>query len=634
MSSLQQVATLATTERRICSRDVARTLIYAALGENNVGMVLNVSEKGLAISTAVGVNDQCVSNIAIQLNGLETPVEVRGHIVWRTASKKRAGIEFIVVGEEDRERIREWISLEKIKDVHLNAENSQGEFDDRPITEPLPPLVFEAPDDTEPPVVTITRPSTTASAPTAMQNVTIHAMPSAMSATTLAVPARPAAGRASGSALGEPMVATASVGGPRDGRADEAVNSVSPAQTTRQEIPHLQAAPRGNTPVHIMAVLLIAAASFAIGVFIDHKAMGKFWNRGEPMVQNAVAASTIPVKEDGGTKAEKNTALAGVSVEHVRSNALPTETAIGSDDVEADPASTSADLASNSGVSRASKGAMGKGGAMNVAADADAKRKNTSSIPAPTAMGTNNAAPDRKLNDLSAKVSPSEVTPGTAAPVKGNNSNEPTSNTSSNPAYSNSSNAVYNAKSNESAPSVASPNTSTSGANSAVSAGGSPTAPRTPTISEERPGSANVAAGEPHLLFIALPNTKDTFTVKLTGEQLRLGSTAIHLERSVIIPADKRRTHLDQNGRLLIGEWISRVEPRPQAAGINPLPGDAVRVFAIIGWDGRVVELQPISGPMALIPSVMRAVRDWRYEPTTLNGDGVNTEMNITIEFQ
>lgn len=629
MSSLQQVATLATTERRICSRDVARTLIYIAFGENNGGMVLNVSEHGLAISTAVGLNDQCVSNIAIQLNGLEEPVEVRGHIVWRTASKKRAGIEFIGVGEEDRERIRQWISLEKIKDVHLTAENSQGELDDSSVTELLPPLVFEASDDTEPPVARITPAPVAESAPTAMP------------ATTLAVSARPIVGLASRFALGEPAVATASVGVPRDPRAYEAVNYVSPAQTMRQEISHLSAAPRGNTPAHIMTVLLIAAASFAIGIFIDHKAMDKFWSRGEPIMQKAVGASPIPVKENGGTKAEKNTALAGVRVEHMGSNARPTETVIGSDDMETDSSSTSADLESNSGVSNASKGAIGRGGALNVAAVGDVKRKNTPSIPAPTAVGTNNATPDRKLNDLSAKVSPSDVTPATAAPVKGNSSNETVGNTSSNPAYDNSNDTAYNnsnhtvdtVRPNESTPSAASPNTSTSGANSEASAGGSPTVPRTPATAEGRPGSSNVSAGEPHLLFIALPNTKDTFTVKLPGEQLRLGSTAIHLERSVIIPADKRRPYLDQNGRLLIGEWISRVEPRPQAAGINPLPGDAVRVFAMIGADGRVVELQPISGPMALITSVMRAVRDWRYEPTTLNGDAVNIEMNITIEF-
>jgi len=55
-----------------------------------------------------------------------------------------------------------------------------------------------------------------------------------------------------------------------------------------------------------------------------------------------------------------------------------------------------------------------------------------------------------------------------------------------------------------------------------------------------------------------------------------------------------------------------------------------VRLHAIIGKDGTIRELSVISGPSLLTDAAMKAVRQWRYAPTLLNGEPV--EVNTTID--
>lgn len=58
-----------------------------------------------------------------------------------------------------------------------------------------------------------------------------------------------------------------------------------------------------------------------------------------------------------------------------------------------------------------------------------------------------------------------------------------------------------------------------------------------------------------------------------------------------------------------------------------------VRLHAIIGTDGRVEELEVISGHALLIKSALDAVRKWRYAPTMLNGRPVEVDTTIDVIF-
>ena len=56
-------------------------------------------------------------------------------------------------------------------------------------------------------------------------------------------------------------------------------------------------------------------------------------------------------------------------------------------------------------------------------------------------------------------------------------------------------------------------------------------------------------------------------------------------------------------------------------------------LHAIIDKDGRVEELEVVSGHPLLVQSALDAVKQWRYQPTLLNGDAVEVDTTITVSF-
>ena len=58
-----------------------------------------------------------------------------------------------------------------------------------------------------------------------------------------------------------------------------------------------------------------------------------------------------------------------------------------------------------------------------------------------------------------------------------------------------------------------------------------------------------------------------------------------------------------------------------------------VRMAAIIGSDGRIRDLQVLSGHPLLIPAAVDAVRQWVYRPTLLSGTPVEVMTEITVHF-
>ena len=58
-----------------------------------------------------------------------------------------------------------------------------------------------------------------------------------------------------------------------------------------------------------------------------------------------------------------------------------------------------------------------------------------------------------------------------------------------------------------------------------------------------------------------------------------------------------------------------------------------VVVNAVIDEDGNVVGARAVSGHPLLIPDALKAVLQWKYEPTLLNGTPVAVEMEVTVHF-
>lgn len=59
----------------------------------------------------------------------------------------------------------------------------------------------------------------------------------------------------------------------------------------------------------------------------------------------------------------------------------------------------------------------------------------------------------------------------------------------------------------------------------------------------------------------------------------------------------------------------------------------AVVLQAVIGKDGTVKNLQILSGHPMLLPAAMQAVKQWRYRPYFLNGEAVEVDTQITVNF-
>jgi protein TonB len=58
-----------------------------------------------------------------------------------------------------------------------------------------------------------------------------------------------------------------------------------------------------------------------------------------------------------------------------------------------------------------------------------------------------------------------------------------------------------------------------------------------------------------------------------------------------------------------------------------------VQLIGVIATDGTIQHLQVVSGHALLVPAAVAAVRQWRYSPTTLNGDPVEVVAPITVTF-
>jgi protein TonB len=78
---------------------------------------------------------------------------------------------------------------------------------------------------------------------------------------------------------------------------------------------------------------------------------------------------------------------------------------------------------------------------------------------------------------------------------------------------------------------------------------------------------------------------------------------------------------------------VRQVQPiYPQIAKTAHVQGTVI-LHAVIAKDGSVSELQYISGPPLLMKSAMDAVREWKYQPTLLNGEPVEVDTTISVIF-
>lgn len=96
-------------------------------------------------------------------------------------------------------------------------------------------------------------------------------------------------------------------------------------------------------------------------------------------------------------------------------------------------------------------------------------------------------------------------------------------------------------------------------------------------------------------------------------------------------PPSVKRTF--RTSTILEGSLIRRVQPiYPSLARMAHIQGPVV-VAAIISKAGTMDHVQAISGHPMLVRAALDAVSQWRYKPYILNGEAIEVETRITVNF-
>src|SRR5271154_2464019 len=102
------------SDRRAHPRQRIRSLSYVQLGDGNGGIVLNISEGGIAVQAAEGLDDsEGLLAMRIEVPRSRKRLEVTGEIAWIGESRKEAGLRFVNLPEEALTRIRAWMAREE-----------------------------------------------------------------------------------------------------------------------------------------------------------------------------------------------------------------------------------------------------------------------------------------------------------------------------------------------------------------------------------------------------------------------------------------------------------------------------------------------------------------------------------------
>jgi protein TonB len=115
------------------------------------------------------------------------------------------------------------------------------------------------------------------------------------------------------------------------------------------------------------------------------------------------------------------------------------------------------------------------------------------------------------------------------------------------------------------------------------------------------------------------------------GQNPVLTQIAKMVPPSIAKPAPVQKLRVSSG--VAAGMLVQQVKPQyPQLAVQARIQGTVV-LQAVIGKDGRVHELQLVSGHPMLAPAAMEAVKQWRYRPYLLNGEPVDVDTQINVNF-
>ncbi|HEY8715989.1 MAG TPA: PilZ domain-containing protein, partial [Candidatus Acidoferrum sp.] len=106
-----------TAERRHDTRYPVRPTEYIEIGDRNGGIILDISESGMAVATAQALVGNQTLKFRFQLPRQLESIEAVGEIHWIGETRKRAGVRFVDLPSGAREQILRWIALQTRNDI-------------------------------------------------------------------------------------------------------------------------------------------------------------------------------------------------------------------------------------------------------------------------------------------------------------------------------------------------------------------------------------------------------------------------------------------------------------------------------------------------------------------------------------
>jgi TonB family protein len=590
-------ASVPVKDRRLHARQRVSSLTYVDLGENNGGIVLNVSEAGIRIQAAAAMELGPIS-LRLQLPGTRKRLELNAEVIWVGPSRKEAGLYFVELSEDARGEIRKWMAQEASPEALTEEDESESDAEAARmgpvVTEPAPvessTAVAEEPADDDELAIED-------------EFAIDNEFPSE---SELVAEGEAVIEREEVDEVDEETLEEESVDAPEQAPEEIADEIEAPvaARATEQKVPIARipdiprehpAAALFEKPVPIAAQTPELPVSTFSGISGTHGAP----SMGFPSpVRVAPGPSTI-----GGE--------APLFVRpHRPSGHVPDDDGRTSYRVKLQSGWFVAALVLLLALISFVAGMAVRRGALNSVIGQTDEPAHPQSAVSPTTDTSSAAPPAAASTDQPSETArkPLEIEIVDAGGRRWEV-----------PAASGANHADANAAAESSpnqtatpAPDEAAPARKIEGARSSaqdVSSVGAGV-----TAGDEK-------AGAP--LMLTLPETPISAS----------GSVAIRARGVVPVPPGAAKSA--REGRnLQIGQLTNLVEPvYPPDAQKRGIEG-TVKLHAVIGMDGAIQSLEPRSGPEPLIQAAMTAIRQWKYNPTTLNGKPIETQEDVSFAFR
>jgi TonB family protein len=109
--------------------------------------------------------------------------------------------------------------------------------------------------------------------------------------------------------------------------------------------------------------------------------------------------------------------------------------------------------------------------------------------------------------------------------------------------------------------------------------------------------------------------------------------TGLAQQLDVAAPAPAAGSRIRLGGNMMKKMLKKKIQPLyPQEARDQRLQG-IVRLHIIVGTDGKVLQVEYVSGPTVFVQGSIDAVRQWEYKPTLLNSQPVEVDSTVDIVY-